>query len=564
MEAGPEKHDCRDVNIVTGSSEDVENRLTGLAGIISRQGLKDIYFADKQRFDNFSLSVDRLLLDYSKQRVNKEVIDALCEWASAAGVSLCLHSMMSGEIVNTTEDRPALHTTLRAPDEIRKEVLANDIYLQVIDTDERMRLLAEEIDKGIIRGEDNKHFTDVLVLGIGGSILGPKFVYESLSLHHKVNVRLHFISSLNDGSLTHTLSKLDPESTLSITISKTFTTQETLQNSHEVRRWFESAGILEPAIGRHLVAVTADPERAKFAGYRSELIFPVWDWVGGRFSLWSAVGLPIVLGLGWDIYQQLRQGAHSMDQHAVSAEYSENMPVLMALIGLWNRTYLGATSVAVLPYGDNMRSLPDFLQQLEMESNGKEVSKSGEQISVKPAPIIWGREGSNAQHSFMQRIHQCKDLVPVEFVLGLKKNPASNHAATLLVSNCIAQSEALMMGRGKDDIYKELLSTGMTETDAQTLASHKEMPGNNPSTTIVMQDFSPFTLGALISLYENKVVAEACIMGINPFDQWGVELGKRICEEIEQYLTDAKPVPKTSPSRDLIEYIKQLSNMDAD
>jgi glucose-6-phosphate isomerase len=253
-----------------------------------------------------------------------------------------------------------------------------------------------------------------------------------------------------------------------------------------------------------------------------------------------------------------------MDQHSVSAEYKENMPVLMALIGLWNRVYLGATSVAVLPYGDNMRSLPDFLQQLEMESNGKEVNKSGEQTSIKPAPIIWGREGSNAQHSFMQRIHQCKDLVPVEFVLGLTKYPTSGDATNLLVSNCIAQSEALMMGRCKDDVYNELMSTGMKEAEAVTLASHKAMPGNNPSTTLVMQDFSPLTLGALISLYENKVVAEACIMGINPFDQWGVGLGKRICQEVEKYLTGVKSIPETSPSKDLIEYIKQLSNVDVD
>ncbi|MBE9516083.1 MAG: glucose-6-phosphate isomerase [Proteobacteria bacterium] len=549
---------------MTHSKSGIDKILSGLAKKISQQELKDVYRSDKKRFSNFSMAVDQLLLDFSKQRVNKDVIEALCEWATDAGVSSCMHSMMSGDIVNTTENRPALHTVLRAPEEVQRKVLSDEIYQQIKDTDERMRKLSEDIDKGKIRGEDNKHFTDVLVLGIGGSILGPKFVYESLSLQHKVNVRLHFVSSLNDGSLTYVLSQLDPESTLSITISKSFATQETLQNSLEVRQWFEAAGITGPDITKHLIAVTADSGKAALEGYQAELMFPMWDWVGGRFSLWSAVGLPIILGLGWDVFEQLRLGAGSMDQHAATADYRENMPVIMALIGLWNREYLDASSVAVLPYGDNMRSLPDFLQQLEMESNGKEVSKSGMDTDIRPAPIVWGREGSNAQHSFMQRVHQCKEHVPVDFVLGIPECPASADATRILISNCIAQSEALMVGRSRDDAYAELLSSGTTEEEALVLASHKAMPGNNPSTTIIMRDFSPFSLGSLISLYENKVVVEACIMDTNPFDQWGVELGKRICSDIENYLSCSDKIPDSSPSKGLIEYIKQLNKLNVE
>ena len=250
-----------------------------------------------------------------------------------------------------------------------------------------------------------------------------------------------------------------------------------------------------------------------------------------------------------------------MDQHVATADYRKNMPVIMALIGLWNRTYLDASSVAVLPYGDNMRSLPDFLQQLEMESNGKEIDKYGRETGVKPAPIVWGREGSNAQHSFMQRIHQCKEQVPVDFVLGIPERPSSVNATRILISNCIAQSEALMVGRSKEDAYSELLQSGMTEDAADVLASHKSMPGNNPSTTVIMRDFSAVALGSLIALYENKVVVEACIMGTNPFDQWGVELGKRICGEIEKYMNSNDKIPDSSPSKGLIEYIKQLTKL---
>ena len=474
-----------------------------------------------------------LSIDTGKHLLDAAALEALWQCAEAAGFDDWRARLARGDAVNHTEGRAALHCLLRAP---AAPAGLEARWREVQDALTQMQRWVAALQGGRWQGFSGAPITDIVNLGIGGSDLGPAFVTEALRDHHTGPLRAHFVANIDPSQLLGVLRRLKPESTLFVLTSKSFTTQETLLNAGTARAWLEAAGATGDALQRHFVAVTAQPARAREWGIDAAHILPFWEWVGGRFSLWCGVGLPIAASAGMGAFRELLAGAAEMDAHFFGAPLRENIPLRLALLDHWYSRHFGAESTAILPYSHLLRRLPDFLQQMIMESNGKSVQRDGRPVDGPTSAVIWGSEGTNGQHSFHQLLHQGTRMIPAEFILPLHGAEEPGEHQSLLVANCLAQARALMLGRPEQEVLAELLARGMPEAEARALAPHIAMPGNRPSTLILMERLTPRALGALIALYEHRVFAQSVLWNINPFDQWGVELGKRMANEIHAHL----------------------------
>ncbi|MGK4385908.1 glucose-6-phosphate isomerase [Ectopseudomonas oleovorans] len=499
--------------------------------------MREAFAADARRFQRFSLDSCGLLLDYSKNLIDERGLELLIQLAEQAGLQESIANLFNGEQVNASEGRAALHTALRSPIGRRLLVDGHDIIPEVHRVLNQVTELVSRIHSGLWRGYSEKPIKEVVNIGIGGSFLGPQLVSEALRPFTQRGVRCHYLANIDGSEFRELTARLDPETTLFIVSSKSFGTLETLKNTLAARDWYLAMGGPEEELHRHFIAVTSNRKAAIEFGIGEENIFPMWDWVGGRYSLWSAIGLPIALAIGVSNFKELLAGAYAMDQHFTQAPLAENMPVLMALLGIWYTNFWGAQSHAILPYDHYLRNFTKHLQQLDMESNGKSVRQDGSELNIATGPIIWGGVGCNGQHAYHQLLHQGRLLVPADFIVPVNSyNPLSDHHQWLF-ANCLSQAQALMQGKTREEAEAELRAKGMNEADVQRLAPHKVIPGNRPSNILVMNRIAPFELGALVALYEHKVFVQSAIWGINAFDQWGVELGKEMGKEVYQRLT---------------------------
>ena len=499
--------------------------------------MREAFAADARRFQRFSLDSCGLLLDYSKNLIDERGLELLIQLAEQAGLHQSIAALYNGERVNASEDRAALHTALRSPIGRRLLVDGKDIIPEVHRVLNQVTELVSRIHSGLWRGYSEKPIKEVVNIGIGGSFLGPQLVSEALRPFTQRGVRCHYLANIDGSEFRELTARLDPETTLFIVSSKSFGTLETLKNTLAARDWYLAMGGPEEELHRHFIAVTSNRKAAIEFGIGEENIFPMWDWVGGRYSLWSAIGLPIALAIGISNFKELLAGAYAMDQHFTQAPLAENMPALMALLGIWYTNFWGAQSHAILPYDHYLRNFTKHLQQLDMESNGKSVRQDGSELNIATGPIIWGGVGCNGQHAYHQLLHQGRLLVPADFIVPVNSyNPLSDHHQWLF-ANCLSQAQALMQGKTREEAEAELRAKGMPEAEVQRLAPHKVIPGNRPSNILVMNRIAPFELGALVALYEHKVFVQSAIWGINAFDQWGVELGKEMGKEVYQRLT---------------------------
>ncbi|VXC15225.1 glucose-6-phosphate isomerase [Pseudomonas sp. 8O] len=499
--------------------------------------MREAFAADTRRYQRFSLDSCGLLLDYSKNLIDERGLELLIQLAEQAGLQESIANLYNGEQVNASEGRAALHTALRSPIGRRLLVDGHDIIPEVHRVLNQVTELVSRIHSGLWRGYSEKPIKEVVNIGIGGSFLGPQLVSEALRPFTQRGVRCHYLANIDGSEFRELTARLDPETTLFIVSSKSFGTLETLKNTLAARDWYLAMGGPEEQLHRHFIAVTSNRKAAIEFGIGEENIFPMWDWVGGRYSLWSAIGLPIALAIGVSNFKELLAGAYAMDQHFTQAPLAENMPVLMALLGIWYTNFWGAQSHAILPYDHYLRNFTKHLQQLDMESNGKSVRQDGTSLDIATGPIIWGGVGCNGQHAYHQLLHQGRLLVPADFIVPVNSyNPLSDHHQWLF-ANCLSQAQALMQGKTREEAEAELRAKGLSEDDVQRLAPHKVIPGNRPSNILVMNRIAPFELGALVALYEHKVFVQSAIWGINAFDQWGVELGKEMGKEVYQRLT---------------------------
>ncbi|MDH4382668.1 MAG: glucose-6-phosphate isomerase [Gammaproteobacteria bacterium] len=489
-----------------------------------------LFDADVARTDDFGIEAAGLYLDYSKQRLDRAALAALLELATKAALTARIEGLFRGDIVNPTEARPALHTALRNPEDLSATVNGEPVGPLVAHTLARMHEVVKAISKGQWRGASGDTITDVVNLGIGGSHLGPQLVCDALRNLHTEQPRVHFVSNVDGGDIDRCLSKLNPARTLFIVASKSFTTPETAVNARTAQAWVTGTMTQADAIARHFFAITANPARAVAFGIAPDNVLPMWDWVGGRYSLWSAIGLPIALAVGSEAFTGLLEGAREMDEHFRRSPLASNLPVLLALIGLWNTNALEAESYALVPYDERLMLFPAWLQQLEMESNGKRITLGNEPVGSHTSPVVWGGVGTNVQHAFFQLLHQGTRRIPVDFILPLthSRSPQAHH--DMLVANCFAQAEALMVGRSREVL--------LAENPDPVLALHREQPGNQPSNVLLMEALTPRSLGALLALYEHRTFVQGVMWNINSFDQWGVELGKKLAatllEEIHE------------------------------
>ena len=494
--------------------------------------LRDLFAADAQRFARLSTSWNHWLLDYSKQRVTPETMGLLQALWQVADLPGWIARMRAGEAINHTEGRAALHIALRHPADKGPIMHAGQDVMPAVHHElAKMQRFVAGIHGRHWRGATGEPISDIVNIGIGGSDLGPRMATQALMAFRHPELRVHYVANLDAADLATTLATLQPRNTLFVIASKTFTTQETMQNAASARAWLVGA-LGEAAVARHFVAVSTNLGEVARFGIDPANAFAFWDWVGGRYSLWSAIGLPLALAVGYDNFEKLLAGAHAMDEHFFSAPPQENLPGLLALLEIWNSNFLGADNRALLPYSQSLGLLPRYLQQLEMESNGKPVDRQGEPLDCTTAPILWGEAGTNGQHAFYQLIHQGRRLIPCEFIACREADFALPGHHEKLLANCFAQSEALMRGKTPDEAFAELRAGGMAADEAARLAPFRSFPGNQPSTTLLLPRLDPFNLGALLALYEHKVFAESVIWDINPFDQWGVEYGKQLASRL--------------------------------
>ena len=504
--------------------------------------LRDLFAADPGRFNKFSRRFGDLLVDFSKHRITEETLSLLIELARQAQLPAGVERMFNGEIINHTEQRAVLHVALRNRSDRPIFVKGQDVMPEVNNVLEHMRKFADQIRRGKWRGHTGKRIRDVVNIGIGGSDLGPKMVCQALEPYGDPTLRMHFVSNVDGAHISHVLAECDPESTLFIVASKTFTTQETMTNAHTARAWLINELGDEAAVAKHFVAVSTNTQGVSAFGIDTANMFEFWDWVGGRYSLWSAIGLPIMVYLGMENFLELQEGAHEMDEHFRTAPLEENLPVILALLGVWYIDFFGADSQVTLVYDDYLRSLPDYLQQLDMESNGKSIDRDGQPVTVKTGPILWGGLGNNGQHAFYQLLHQGTHLVPADFLAPAHSpNPIGDHHAILL-ANCLAQAEALMVGKTEAQARAELEKQGLSSEVLEKLLPYKVFSGNRPSTSLFYRRLAPKVLGSLLALYEHKVFTQGVIWNINSFDQWGVELGKQLANAILPELQGERPV----------------------
>lgn len=507
---------------------------------VATHGLRmtDEFARDPSRAKSLSLDAAGLFLDYSKNLVTVETMQLLVALARERGVEARREAMMAGERINTTEHRAVLHMALRNPPHSARRYLFEgvDIGADVQRELAHMREFVARVRDGRWRGRTGRAIADVVNIGIGGSDLGPQMVCEALRPFANADLRTHFVSNVDGAGLTRVLSRVNAETTLFIVASKVFNTQETLMNARSARDWFIAQGGTAAEVAQHFVAVSTNAEAVRAFGIDAANMFQFWDWVGGRYSLWSAIGLSIALAIGMDGFEQLLAGAHAMDEHFATAPLESNMPVLLALIGVWNVNFCGASSQCVAPYAQDLHRLPAYLQQLEMESNGKSVDRDGAALITPSCPVVWGEPGTNGQHAFFQLLHQGTSMIPVDFIAAITSEDSLPDHHRVLLANCIAQSEALMVGKTVAQVREELRAQGLDTAAIEALTPHKVFAGNRPSNTILMNGLSPFSLGALIALYEHKVFIQGAIWGVNSFDQWGVELGKQLAKTIDAEL----------------------------
>ncbi len=507
------------------------------AETLKRVSLNELFAEDPQRGSRFRATCDPVYFDYAKDHITDRTLTLLLDLANTANLSAAIEALFCGQPVNTTEHRPALHTALRSRplgDSEAERSTAASLH--------KITTFAEKVRQREDTGATGKPFCSIVNLGIGGSDLGPRLVVNAFSQRHHAAIRSHFVANIDSDALSAALAECTADTTLFVISSKSFSTIETLANADRARRWLLEAGIAEDGLGRHFVAATANGEAAQQWGVPAQRVFAVEEWVGGRFSLWSAVGLPIALALGNDVFRQLLDGARSMDEHFRSADFADNLPVLHGLQAIWHINFRGHEktgrknnngyhSRAVIPYVHQLRLLPSYLQQLMMESLGKSTVREGLETATATGQVIWGDEGTNGQHSFHQFLLQGTEVVPVDFI-ATRTPHCQADAHRQLIANCLAQSSALMTGKTVGEAYAELIAQGFTQTEAHQLAAHKSVPGNRPSNTIVLDDFSPRSLGALLAFYEHSVYVQSVIWNINAFDQWGVEFGKQISDHL--------------------------------
>jgi glucose-6-phosphate isomerase len=495
--------------------------------------VRTLFEVDPDRFERFSLRLDDILFDYSKHRITDETMRLLVGLAAAMDVPRWIERMFSGERINVTEDRAVLHVALRSGSDRPIVVDGEDVTPMVGAVLAKMRAFSSAVRQGSFRGHTGQRITDVVSIGIGGSDLGPVMVTEALRPYWQDGLQAHFVSNVDGTHLVETLRRLDPASTLFVVASKTFTTQETLTNARSARAWLVDAMGTESAVARHFVALSTNGEAVRAFGIDPANMFEFWDWVGGRFSLWSAIGLPIALVVGMDRFEDLLAGARDVDEHFRSAPLPENIPVVMALLGIWYANFFGAGSHAILPYDQYLHRFAAYFQQGDMESNGKSVDRQGRRIrGYTTGPIVWGEPGTNGQHAFFQLLHQGTHLVPADFLAPVKsQNPIADHHRILL-ANFFAQTEALMRGKTAEEARSELEKTGMAPERIEALVQHRTFEGNRPTSSFVFEKLTPRTLGRLIALYEHKIFVQGIVWDVNSFDQWGVELGKQLAKAI--------------------------------
>ncbi len=503
---------------------------------IANLRMADEFAKDAQRAGNFSLEAAGLFLDYSKNRITSDTKSLLLALARERSVEARRDAMFAGERINATEDRAVMHAALRGCGARRYCVDGEDVMPEVKRVREHMQRFSHQVRDGVWKGYTGSAITDIVNIGIGGSDLGPLMVCEALRTYIPQGLNVHFVSNVDGAALDRVLSSVDAETTLFIVASKTFTTQETLTNATSARRWFLGNGATNADVAKHFVAVSTNTAAVAKFGIDTANMFEFWDWVGGRYSLWSAIGLSIAIAIGMDAFEQLLAGANEMDEHFAVAPLEQNMPALLALVGVWNVNFLGATSQCVAPYSQDLHRLPAYLQQLEMESNGKSVDRDGKPLTIASCPVIWGEPGTNGQHAFFQLLHQGTSVIPVDFIAALHADSehdldAAHHR--LLIANCFAQSEALMVGKRAEQVRAELVAQRMSEVEIAALTPHKVFAGNRPSNMILLPELTPKSLGALIALYEHKVFVQGVIWNVNSFDQWGVELGKQLAKTID-------------------------------
>ncbi len=522
--------------------------------------LRQLFAEDQQRFTKFSLTFGEILFDYSKHRITSTTLDLLIELAGECGLKEKIDAMFAGEKINSTEQRPVLHIALRNRSNHPILVDGEDVMPQINAVLEKMATFCQKVRDGEWLGATGQPITDIVNIGIGGSDLGPLMVTEALKPYGHKRLKVHFVSNVDATHLSETLRHLQPETTLFLIVSKTFTTQETMTNAHSAKQWLLSQIGTETAVAQHFVAISTNLELVSQFGINPDNMFEFWDWVGGRYSLWSAVGLSIALYIGMDRFLEFLTGAHQVDEYFRTTPFEKNIPVIMGLLGVWYNNFFAADTHVILPYDQYLHRFPAYFQQGDMESSGKGVTLSGKQVNYSTGPIIWGEPGTNGQHAFYQLLHQGTKLIPSDFLAAIEsQNPLGAHQEILL-SNFFAQPEALMKGKTSAEVRAELEVEGMSPERIEQLLPHKVFPGNRPSSSFLYKKLTPQTLGSLIAFYEHKIFTQGAIWDINPFDQWGVELGKQLAKKILPELQQNAPVTcHDSSTNSLINYFRENS-----
>jgi glucose-6-phosphate isomerase len=519
------------MNTINPTTTPAWGRLVSLQEKYKQLTIKTL-FEKSERFERYSIQLEDVLVDYSKNRINGEIFSALMDLARETELHQAIESMFSGESINKTEHRAVLHTALRNRSNHPVYVDKKDVMPEINAVLAQMKGFAEQIHGGTWRGYTGKPIKSLVNIGIGGSDLGPVMVTEALKPFQNPNLDIYFVSNVDGTHIAETLKKVDPETTLFFIASKTFTTQETMTNAHTARSWFLEQAKEESAVAKHFVALSTNAKAVSAFGIDTDNMFAFWDWVGGRYSLWSAIGLPIACVIGFDNFEKLLAGASSMDEHFRHSTFERNIPVILAMIGIWNTNFLGAASEAILPYDQYLHRFAAYFQQGNMESNGKYVTRDGGKVTYPTGPIIWGEPGTNGQHAFYQLIHQGTHLIPCDFIApAISHNPIGDHHPKLL-SNFFAQTEALMKGKQLDEVIDEMKKSGKSDDEIEKIAPHRVFEGNRPTNSILVKKITPYTLGQLIAMYEHKIFVQGVIWNIFSFDQWGVELGKVLANGI--------------------------------
>ena len=519
---------------------------------IRSQEMKQMFANDPNRAQEFKIEWEDFYVDFSKNRINKEILKSLNSLARECDLKNAIQSYFRGDAINETENRPVLHTALRAKEEDVVRVDGENVMKEVASAKLKMKQFSAEVISGSKKGFTGKAFTDVVNIGIGGSDLGPVMITESLKFY-KNHLEMHYISNVDGDHVHQTLKDLNPETTLFLVVSKTFTTQETLSNANTARNWFKKHAPAEE-VSKHFVAVSTNLERVTEFGIAPENVFPLWDWVGGRFSLWGAVGLSISLAVGYDQYQELLDGAYEMDMHFKNEEFENNIPVQLAMLSIWYNNFFKAESEAVIPYTQYLQKLPSYLQQAIMESNGKSVDRNGNVVNYQTGNIIWGEPGTNSQHAFFQLIHQGTKLIPADFI-GFKKSLFGDEDhQNKLMANYFAQTEALLMGKTSEEVQAEFDERGIAKEVSAKLKPFKIFEGNKPSTSILIDQLTPKSLGKLVAMYEHKIFVQGVIWNIFSYDQWGVELGKQLASSILQEIEKSDVLEHDNSTKSLLKH----------